>query len=502
MKHQKSETKVAALGPVTPDPEPSTRPKRHRESGIEYDQPRARKRRRVKGTPGKRARRQRDQGEPILQSPYAHKDLSSPQQSFIECWAQTRQWPSHFYSADGMHHILARKGSAASLGRKRSNPSLSTSDDDKSIAYRDPSYPSYLSAGVANYNSYLEDHAHGISGASEELLERLLCESRSPPDGTLFSDDNFRNTLRKVEGKNESRVIQDISLLLVPSVESLATTGAHHLAGLVESVNDGWNRCFAITKPRPQPDSSFGFGALAFTDDELDKLRPMLGDASYSSWFKATYYMYFPFLMKEVKTGLMGLDIADNQNAHSATIAVRAIVELYKLVGREKELHREAVAFSISHDDKSIRLYAHYPYISNGKVTVWRRTIDRFYISASTKWVSWRFTRNVFEIFSPIQLERLRSAIDDISTGSPLSERTERPGSSTPHVVGRPDGNSEASGLSQHLQQYDLDPDDTAQDWDTVEKIQDRGTLQQATPDTSTQSVPKSPEKKKSRRDA
>jgi len=98
--------------------------------------------------------------------------------------------------------------------------------------------------------------------------------------------------------------------------------------------------------------------------------------------------MHFPFLTKELKTGTIGLSIADNQNPHSMTIAVRAVVELFKLVGREKELHREIVAFAISHDDESVRLYAYYPFIDRKKVTIWRRTAARYYLDLDTKWKS------------------------------------------------------------------------------------------------------------------
>jgi hypothetical protein len=49
--------------------------------------------------------------------------------------------------------------------------------------------------------------------------------------------------------------------------------------------------------------------------------------------------MYFPFLTCEVKCGAAALDVADQQNAHSMTIAVRGIVELFRLVKREKELY-------------------------------------------------------------------------------------------------------------------------------------------------------------------
>ncbi len=55
--------------------------------------------------------------------------------------------------------------------------------------------------------------------------------------------------------------------------------------------------------------------------------------------------MYFPCFRCEVKCGAVALDIADRQNAHSMTLAVRGIVELYRTVKREKELNRESSRF-------------------------------------------------------------------------------------------------------------------------------------------------------------
>ena len=56
-------------------------------------------------------------------------------------------------------------------------------------------------------------------------------------------------------------------------------------------------------------------------------------------------------------------DVVDRQNAHSMTCAVRGVVEFYKAVKREKELHQEILVFSISHDYRSMRIYDHYAII-------------------------------------------------------------------------------------------------------------------------------------------
>jgi hypothetical protein len=55
--------------------------------------------------------------------------------------------------------------------------------------------------------------------------------------------------------------------------------------------------------------------------------------------------VYFQTFTYEVKCGAAALDVADRQNAHSMTLAVRGIVELFRLVKREKELHQEILAF-------------------------------------------------------------------------------------------------------------------------------------------------------------
>jgi len=123
----------------------------------------------------------------------------------------------------------------------------------------------------------MEDHEPGLSDDSEKLLDKLLHSAQSPPKDTLFRDDVSRKHIRKLKGKNESRILQDLSPLLVPSAEALATLGADHCDGIVESVNEGWNKCFPITKPRPQPDSAFGYGTSSFSDNRLKNFGLLWG---------------------------------------------------------------------------------------------------------------------------------------------------------------------------------------------------------------------------------
>jgi hypothetical protein len=64
------------------------------------------------------------------------------------------------------------------------------------------------------------------------------------------------------------------------------------------------------------------------------------------------------------------------------TIAVRGVVELFRLVKREKELYWEILAFSVSHDHWTARIYSYYPIIDRNKTTFYRHLIYEFSFTA------------------------------------------------------------------------------------------------------------------------
>jgi hypothetical protein len=131
----------------------------------------------------------------------------------------------------------------------------------------------------------------------------------------------------------------------------------------------------------------------------------------------AMYSMYFPFLTCEAKCSATALNVADWQNAHSMTLAMRGVVELFRLVKREKELHREILAFSISHDHETVRIYGHYPMINGNKTTFYRHPIYKFdftELDGKEKWTTYTFTRNVYDIWMPTHLKRIYSVIDEL----------------------------------------------------------------------------------------
>lgn len=396
----------------------------------------------------------------------------------IDYWRRKGTWPREVFDKDcDMSHLLARKKSTTSLRRKRSDvgstaPSSTTPSDQKpreskSAPYQHARYEDLL----ATKGSFMGKYEQGITDASKKINQSLLQRQQTLPKDTLFSDYLFEETCEAIRNRNEARVIRDISPLIVPSAENFAIRGYTSLRILIESINEGWNNSIPITTPRPQPDYSVGFKRSAFTEDQINKLQPFVGELTDTSYFMATYYMYFPFFASEVKCGAAALDVADRQNAHSMTLAVRGVVELFRLVKREKELHREIIAFSVSHDHRSVRIYGHYPIIDDKKTIFYRHPIHTFDFTAldgKEKWTAYKFIKNMYDVWMPIHFKRLCSVIDalptdlnfDVSEGSDLQF-------------------SATSGLSQTLQSHHLS--DAADDDVDLTPLDP----QEVTPDTS-----------------
>jgi hypothetical protein len=149
----------------------------------------------------------------------------------------------------------------------------------------------------------------------------------------------------------------------------------------------------------------------------LQKLQPFIGIATTeSSYFAATYDVYFPFLTSEVKCGASALDVADRQNANSQTVALRGLFELFRLVGRERELHEQVNGFSVSHSDENVRIWGHFVVLDGTNFSCYRVPIAKFDISrtmlSDNRWLAYTFIRNVYDLWLPAHFEKICSAID------------------------------------------------------------------------------------------
>ncbi|KAK5145977.1 hypothetical protein LTR32_002359 [Rachicladosporium monterosium] len=134
------------------------------------------------------------------------------------------------------------------------------------------------------------------------------------------------------------------------------------------------------------------------------------------------------------------------------TLAVRGVVELFRLAKREKEIDREILAFSMSHDHSTVRIYGHYPVIEGKNTAFYRHPIRKFDFTeqdGQEKWTAYRFTKNVYDVWMPTHFARISSVIDELSPdiAFQVSER------SNSRV-------SEATGLSQGVEGLFTEPSD------------------------------------------
>jgi len=303
----------------------------------------------------------------------------------------------------------------------------------------------------------MDDHDEGITPKSEKLIAKLLKTPRKPPENTLFSDDTlFKKTCKSLRGENETKVILRIANLIFPSAEILADRGAKHLEILRETTNAGWTNAIPFNGPRPQPDFGLGFKREAFTREQLQKLQPFIGnELEDCSYIAATYNMYLPFFTSEVKCGASALDVADRQNIHSQTVSLRNLVELFRLVGRLNELHREIGGYSISHSDEYVRIWAHYVVVKGEDYTFHRHSIAKFDVSPTAegdhRWKAWTFVMNVFDLWVSDHFQRICSAINmlpaDLNFDVSDSSEPQRPNSELA---------SARSGLSLELEVHGL----------------------------------------------
>jgi hypothetical protein len=81
------------------------------------------------------------------------------------------------------------------------------------------------------------------------------------------------------------------------------------------------------------------------------------------------------------------------------TLVVRGVVKLFRLVERKKELYYEILAFLISHNNRTARIYSHYLIINRKDTTYYYyliHTFDFTALNSKEKWTAYKFIKNVY----------------------------------------------------------------------------------------------------------
>jgi hypothetical protein len=272
---------------------------------------------------------------------------------------------------------------------------------------------------LKKYRILTRDRRAGVPTKVRILCADLRAKDVELPKDTVFELEPFLMTCERLLTKNNNGVNRLIGELLVPSAETAIDRGLtefqHYAVGMSEIwtlmsplMDDGQERL-----PIPQPDYAVGFSEEAFAEEQLEKLQPYSGPESF---FRPTPTMNFPFLTTEIKARQL-LDMADVENTYSAALAVGGVVALFTIVGREEELHKEVLAFSISHSHRIVRIYAHYVMFDNGAVSYYRHLVHEYTLTPRDirqRWASYKFVMAVYNEWAPVHHARICSAIDNL----------------------------------------------------------------------------------------
>lgn len=330
-----------------------------------------------------------------------------------------------------MSQLLIRKWSTLSLNKHESDISDVSLREEKISAVKSKHYQKTLEF-ISIYMSQSEPHLWVIK-ADKAFCQELLNKEQLVLKDSLFNENLFESTCEDIANWNETRVIQNIDQLIVSASEDLAQCGATHLKHLIENVNEDWIKfIFLVKDSHSQPDFFMDLKLTAFTADQLKKLNSYIDDWQTTSHLVHTDKMYFLFLISEMKCSNEALNIADQQNTHSTSVAVNTVVKLYWAIFLQDELHQEILVFSVSHDHWTVRIYSHYALINRNETFFYCHSIWNFNITdqdSKDEWTVYKFTRNIYNIFVSIHLKRIHIAVDqlpnlDVFLVQPLSQQS------------------------------------------------------------------------------
>ena len=329
-------------------------------------------------------------------SPSRVEEAGTVASSPIDHWVHTKRWPPISWEGDA-------EMSTIPSSKRRS----------------ESSHRSQILERMNTHGVFMES-SNQVQKKSQELCDEYLKGSRKVVKSSIFSSKEFSQVLDRVRSLNEARIQRDIMPWVVPSAEILFFRGELQFDWIGEEISAEWIRCATLGSTRPKPDYAAGLLRHAFTEDEIKKLER---HASPTQPFHFTPDLCFPFLVCEAKTGERGMNEADRQNIHSASIAVRAIIMLYREAFEKTEPHRllqlygQVLVFTVSHDNDRIFLYGHFavtdPGLPSG-LKFYRYPIGLFSLTTNggaDRFKGYNFVRNIYEKFAPAHRTRIQDAL-------------------------------------------------------------------------------------------
>ncbi|KAF4546260.1 uncharacterized protein LTHEOB_4257 [Lasiodiplodia theobromae] len=260
-----------------------------------------------------------------------------------------------------------------------------------------------------------------LAKKSEDLLKQLRRRRREHKD-PRYQLHTLETKLGRLKRKPEANIFHELEDLVCPAAEGLADIHVddpeleERYLDLAEGWGEQWDkRIPMLDRPPPSPDYFVGFSRNAFLPDQRDELDR---NANATTTFKATSLVCLPFLTCEAKA-LDVFEVAESQNCWSMFIAVRATVKLFEIANLQDDINREILAFSVGYNQRDVEVHAYYPILDKDCTKIFRREILSNSLMPSRNsndpWKALDLVRNVYEIWAPEHLDRVRKAIDAIS---------------------------------------------------------------------------------------
>ena len=358
----------------------------------------------------------------------------------ITYWVTHHTWPETFAKYTPM------ASSNSTNKRPRTSDFSQTGKDERSRSYsqnrKDGEVPEQYTAAYEVYiltKGLDMNYFRGRDLVSEQ--SKKTCAELSQIDvrmiePTAVPQDKIPEMMSYYANRNEAIVNRDITLLIIPSIRLRYYCGASHLEHVVDEVNANWYSQCVLEGPQLRPDLAIGLLPSTFTKEEIEKLKRY---TSVNNWTHVTPQMLFPFLMCEVKCGREGLDVADRQNMHSCSVAVRALLRIEQEADKYRQEKKKAeslsgqvLVFSISHDQQDARLYGHYAIVQGENWTYYRYRIRKFDLTDDNSLLAIHsFVRNILKSHLPEHVQRLRDALAALPDPNEPLESSGLLGSST-----------------------------------------------------------------------
>lgn len=272
--------------------------------------------------------------------------------------------------------------------------------------------------------SVVQAVSYDIQPSSKALCQRFQEGSSDPLEGSVFTKEQFSRLQQQIAESNEAKISFYITPYFVPFAATLLSLDKldKDLEYLYEEFGAEWSNVTTMGSTRPKPDYAVGLGQNAFTAGENKRLDDF---AEFNNQVCFTPAMFFPFLLVEAKSGEVGISKADCQNTHSASIAVRAILTLYREAyqdpKRVQELFGEILVFSVSHNHDTACLYGHFVEADpqDPEKLRFRRypiiyTSIAFGITAKGGSEVSQFIKAVYKDFAPAHRKRITAAVAEL----------------------------------------------------------------------------------------